>query len=217
MSRSMTSVALLKVGIPGARRRAGAWPAAGQRAARRSAFAILGFAQPAFWLLGLAAEAVIAASLGFQSALSELRAGAGTADRQRRRRGQTARPDSTARFRSAQPTQQSRHKCDRILDISQTQQAEDYVIDSQSRGVEEPAMGVPEAAGGTTSSACRRPTTKPKPRWNAGLPAIDHELAQGDEPDSLRQSKAATQIDPEEASGQHPPAGADAWKKSTAI
>ncbi len=155
-------------------------------------FAILGFAQPAFWLLGLAAEAVILPSLAFNPRFQnyiraqELQIAKGDDDVQRQNLIQLL--DSEARNR----LQQLGTKCDRIINISQTQQAEDYVVDSNREAlkslqwvylkllVARHHLLVP-ADNETETTLERR------------IASIDTELSQGDEPESLRQSKAATQ------------------------
>src|SRR5215472_6215278 len=156
------------------------------------AFAILGFAQPAFWLLGLAAEAVILPSLAFNPRFQnyiqarELQIAKDDDDAQRRGLIQILDLDARRRL------QQLSAKCDRIINIFQTQQAEDYIVDTNRDALKSLQWVYLKLL------VARRHLLEPAENDTESMielkiANIDKELSQADEPDSLRQSKAATQ------------------------
>jgi hypothetical protein len=156
------------------------------------AFAILGFAQPAFWLLGLAAEAVILPSLAFnprfQNYIQARELQIAKDDDDAQRRGLIQILDFDARRR----LQQLSAKCDRIINIFQTQQAEDYIVDTNRDALKSLQWVYLKLL------VARRHLLEPAENDTESMielkiANIDKELSQGDEPDSLRQSKAATQ------------------------
>ena len=156
------------------------------------AFAILGFAQPAFWLLGLAAEAVILPSLAFnprfQNYIQARELQIAKDDDDAQRRGLIQILDFDARRR----LQQLSAKCDRIINIFQTQQAEDYIVETNRDALKSLQWVYLKLL------VARRHLLEPAENDTESMielkiANIDKELSQADEPDSLRQSKAATQ------------------------
>ena len=95
-----------------------------------SAFVILGFAQPAFWLVGLAVETFVIAGLAFnprfQKYVQALQLQSVKDDADVKRQGLVQLLDEDAHDRLTLIAS----KCARVLDVFQSQQAEEYVIDS---------------------------------------------------------------------------------------
>src|SRR5271165_1886722 len=98
-----------------------------------AAFAILGFAQPAFWLLGLALEAAVVPALAFnprfqkvvQAQSLELSQG----DAEQKRQELVKLLESSAQQRLWALAK----RCNQVLDVFRSQQAEDYIIDSNDQ------------------------------------------------------------------------------------
>ncbi len=186
MWRYLKSAFLVRVETPGL----GHLPVNAMMAA---AFGILGFAQPAFWLLGLAIEAVVVPGLAFNPrfqkyAEAQQLQGAETDD-EAKRQALVALLDSPDRRR----LNDLATKCNRVVEIFRNQQAEEYIIDS-NRGALNKLLWVylkllvarhnlSLSADDDTEAALQRE-----------IAAIDGQLKQPSSgPDSLRDSRLATQ------------------------
>ena len=102
-------------------------------------------------------------------------------------------------------------KCDRVLEVLRSQQADDYVIDSSDDALKSLRWVYLKLL--VARHHLLSPTdNETEATLESKIAAIDHDLADPGEPDSLRQSKAATQAILEETSGQHSEAAADAGR-----
>lgn len=156
-----------------------------------AAFAILGFAQPGFWLLGLAVESVVIAGLAFnprfQKYVQSQQLETAKSDDETNRRMLIQVLDTSAKNRITLLGA----KCSRVLDVYRSQQAENYIIDTNRDALNSLQWVylkllvaqhhlLSPADNDTESTLQRR------------IGGIERELGQPGEPDSLRQSKAAT-------------------------
>jgi hypothetical protein len=95
-----------------------------------SGFVILGFAQPAFWFLGAAAEATIVTALAFNPRFQKyveaqhLQLAKDDAGSKRQALIQLLSPESRRRVSNLAA------KCNSVLEVYRSQQAEDYIVDS---------------------------------------------------------------------------------------
>jgi len=101
-----------------------------------AAFAILGFVNPAFWLLGAAAEAAVVPSLAFNKRFQNvvdaqhLQLANGDAEDKRKALIASLSPQSRDRLN------QLMRKCGRILDISRSTQTDDFYIETNREALE---------------------------------------------------------------------------------
>lgn len=155
-------------------------------------FGILGFAQPAFWLLGMAVEAVVVPGLAFNPRFQKyvealhLQSAKDNDDLKRQVLIQLLNLDDRQRLGVLAA------KCKQILDIFRSQQAEDYIVDSNSHALDSLKWVYLKLL------VARHHLLAPENNETAAsleqkIAAIDRELADQAEADSLRQSKAATQ------------------------
>jgi len=156
-----------------------------------SAFVILGFAQPAFWFLGLALEAGFVTSLAFnrrfQKYVDAQSQQVTEGDAEQKRRALVALLEPQARQRLSMLYD----KCNQVLNVFSTQQAEPYLIDSNQHALStlqwvylkllvarhhilNPGNHVTEEALGQKARE------------------LEADLQKGEETESLRQSKEAT-------------------------
>jgi hypothetical protein len=155
-----------------------------------SAFVILGFAQPAFWLVGLAVETFVIAGLAFNPRFQNY---VQAQQLQSSNDGDEAKRQELIKL--LDPETQNRRtliasKCDRVLGVLQSQQAEEYVIDSSRDALKSLRwvyLKLLVARHHLLSPTDNETTLEQK------ISAIDRDLAEQGEPDSLRQSRAATQ------------------------
>jgi len=184
MWRYIKSAFLVSVDVPGL----GRLPV---NALLAGALAILGFAQPAFWLIGLAAEAIIISALAFNPRFQtyvqaqQLQNVKDNADAQRQALIQLLAPDARARLNDL------RAKCERVLDVFRSQQAEEYVIDSNRdalRSLKWVYLKLLVARHHLVAPA----DNEPESTLEQKVASIERDIANQNEPDSLRQSKAAT-------------------------
>jgi len=156
-----------------------------------SALFILGFAEPALWLLGLAAEAGVVTALAFnprfQKYVDAQSIQLSEGDAEKKRQSLINILDSQARKRLASLTE----KCAQILDVYMTQQTESYVVDSNEQALKTlqwvylkllVAQHHMQAPGGNTSEGVIEGKIK----------ELERDLKDPSETDSLRQSKSAT-------------------------
>lgn len=157
-----------------------------------SAFAILGFAQPAFWLVGLAVETFVIAGLAFNPRFQNY---------VRAQQLQSVKDDAEVKREDLVKLLDTRDrdrltlvasKCARVLDVYRSQQAEEYVIDSNRdalNSLQWVYLKLLVARHHLLSPA----DSDTEATLEQKIAAIDRDLANQGEPDSLRQSKAATQ------------------------
>ena len=157
-----------------------------------SAFVILGFAQPAFWFVGLAVEAVVIPGLAFnprfQNYVQAQRLQVSNDGAEAKRQELINLLDPEARNRRILISS----KCDRVLEVLRSQQAEEYVIDS-SRDALKSLRWVYLKLLVARHHLLSPADNDTEATLDRKIAAIDHDLAAQGEPDSLRQSKAATQ------------------------
>ena len=155
-----------------------------------AAFAILGFAQPAFWLLGLAIEAAVLPSLAFNPRFQKLvdaeslQLSEGTAEQKRQALVRLLESGAQQRLWNLAK------KCNQVLDVYRSQQAEDYIIDSNEqalRNLEWVYLKLLVARHHLVS-----PTSETEQTIEKKIEALDTDLRNGEETESLRQSKTAT-------------------------
>jgi hypothetical protein len=157
-----------------------------------AAFLILGIAQPAFWLAGLAVEVALVFSLAFNSRFQnyvhaqELKASREGDDQKRNALFQTLPPESHQRIG------QLAAKCARVLDVYRSQQAEDYIIDSNRDALNRlqwTYLKLLVARFHLTSAN----HTESEQSLQRRISELERELQQTSQPDSLRESKSTTQ------------------------
>ncbi len=184
MWRYLKSAFLVRVDVPGL----GSLPVNVLLAA---AFLILGFGQPAFWLAGLAAEVAIVFSLAFHPRFQnyvharELRASKDDGDKIRDSLLQTLPAESRRRIAELAV------KCDKVLDVYRSQQAEDYIIDSNRDALTRLQWSYLKlliARYHLTSSN----QSEGEQSLQRKIVELERDLQQKNQPDSLRESKAAT-------------------------
>src|SRR5215813_3202851 len=155
-----------------------------------AAFAIIGFAQPAFWLLGLAIEAAVLPSLAFNPRFQKLvdaeslQLSEGTAEQKRQALVRLLESGAQQRLWNLAK------KCNQVLDVYRSQQAEDYIIDSNEqalRNLEWVYLKLLVARHHLVS-----PTSETEQTIEKKIEALDTDLRNGEETESLRQSKTAT-------------------------
>lgn len=156
-----------------------------------AAFVILGIAQPAFWLLGLAVEVTLVFSLAFNPRFQnyvrslELKASQDGDEQKRNELFQTIPPESRQRIADLAA------KCSRVLDVYRSQQAEDYVIDSNRDALNRlqwTYLKLLVARAHLTSTN----HTDSEQSLQSKIGELERDLQQPNQPDSLRESKAAT-------------------------
>ena len=156
-----------------------------------AALAILGFAQPGFWLLGLAVESVVIVGLAFNPRFQKY-----VQSQQLQTAQNNDEANRQALIRLLDRDAQNRRtllssKCERILDVFRSQQAEEYIIDSNRDALNSLKWVYLKllVARHHLLSATANDT---EASLQQKIAAIESDLAQTGEPDLLRQSKAAT-------------------------
>ena len=155
-----------------------------------TAFGILGFAQPAFWLLGLAVEATVVPALAFNPRFQKvveaqsLELSEGDAERKRRDLIKLLDPVDQQRLRAVAD------KCDRVVDVYRTQQAESYIIDSNSQALKNLQWLYLKLL--VARHHLLNPASDTEQSLEHKIKELESDLRDGEESESLRQSKAAT-------------------------
>jgi DNA repair exonuclease SbcCD ATPase subunit len=155
-----------------------------------AAFAILGFAQPAFWLLGLAIEAAVLPSLAFNPRFQKiveaqsLELSQGDAEQKRQ-----------ALVKLLETAAQQRlwglaNRCSQVLDVYRSQQAEDYIIDSNDQALKNLEWVYLKLL--VARHHLLSPTSETAQSLEKKIQELEKDLQDGEETESLRQSKAAT-------------------------
>jgi len=156
-----------------------------------AAFGILGFAEPALWLVGLAAEAAFVTTLAFNPRFQKYVQG---------QQLQIARDDDDSRrtqlLQLLEPEQRSKistldGKCARILEVHRSQQALDYIIDSNEQALDRLEWNYLKLLVARhhllTSS-----TNETEQSLRAKINSLQSDLLGISQPESLRESKSAT-------------------------
>jgi hypothetical protein len=155
-----------------------------------AAFGILGIAQPAFWLLGLAIEAAIVPALAFNPRFQKvvearsLEESQGNADQKRQ-----------ALVKLQENTAQQRlwalgKKCNQVLDIYRSQGAEDYIIDTNDQALKNLEWVYLKLL--VARHHLMNPSSETEQSLDAKIQQLEADLRNGEETESLRQSKTAT-------------------------
>lgn len=155
-----------------------------------TAFGILGFAQPAFWLLGLAVEAAILPALAFnprfqkvvQAESIQLTEG----DAEKKRQELVKLLESSAQQRLWALAK----KCDQVLDVYRSQQAEGYIIDSNDQALKNLEWVYLKLL--VARHHLLNPTSETEQTLLKKIGDLESDLKTGEETESLRQSKTAT-------------------------
>lgn len=154
------------------------------------AFGILGFAQPAFWLLGLAVEAAVIPALAFNPRFQKI------VEAQSLQLSQEdAEKQRTALIRLLETSAQQRlwalaTKCNQVLDVYRSQQAEDFIIESNDHALKNLEWVYLKLLVARHHLLSPSNETEESLEKKAG--ALEKDLADGEETESLRQSKFAT-------------------------
>ncbi len=156
-----------------------------------AAFGILGFAQPAFWLLGLAIEATVLPSLAFnprfQKVVQAERLQLSEGDAEQKRKALVGLLETQARQRLSSLID----RCNRVLDVYGSQQVEGYVLDSNMQALKNLQWVYLKLLvarhhllnplnGETTQTLAQK------------IGELEDDLRKGEETESLRQSRTAT-------------------------
>jgi len=156
-----------------------------------SAFAILGFAQPAFWFLGAAVEATLVTALAFNPRFQNyveaqhLQIAKDDAGGKRQALVQLLSPEAKRRVSALAM------KCNNVLDVYRTQQAEDYIVDSNREALDSLQWVYLKllVAQYHLLSPTNNETEK---TLEAKIRGLETDLNDPGETESLRQSKTAT-------------------------
>ena len=184
MWRYLKSAFLVSVDVPGL----GPIPV---NALGAAAFAILGFAQPAFWFLGLAVEAAVVPALAFNSRFQKIvqaqyaQLQEGNAEQKRQTLVKLLEGGSQQRLWALAK------RCSQVLDVYRSQQAEDYIVDSNEqalRNLEWVYLKLLVARHHLQNPV----NNETEQSLEKKIIELDADLRDGEETESLRQSKAAT-------------------------
>ena len=154
------------------------------------AFGILGFAQPAFWLLGLAVEAAVVPALAFNPRFQKiveaqsLELSEGHAEKKR-----------MALIRLLENAAQQRlwalaTKCNQVLDVYRSQQAEDFIIESNDHALKNLEWVYLKLL--VARHHLLSPSNETEQSLEKKAESLEKDLRNGEETESLRQSKIAT-------------------------
>ena len=156
-----------------------------------AAFTILGFAQPAFWFLGMAIEAAVVPSLAFnprfQKVVQAQSVQLSDADTTQKRRALVNMLEPTAKQRLAGLID----KCNQVLDVYRSQQAEDYVLESNSQALSR-LQWVYLKLLIARHHLLNPVNNETEQTIEKKIQELDTDLRDGEESESLRQSKTAT-------------------------
>ena len=155
-----------------------------------AAFAILGFAQPAFWLVGLAIEAAVVPSLAFNPRFQKiveaqsLELSQGDAEQKRQVLVKLLETGAQQRLWGLAK------RCSQVLDVYRSQQAEDYIIDSNDQALKNLEWVYLKLL--VARHHLLSPTSETAQSLEKKIQELEKDLQDGEETESLRQSKAAT-------------------------
>lgn len=184
MWRYLKSAFLVSVDVPGL----GRLPV---NALGAAAFAILGFAEPAFWFLGLAVEATVVPALAFNPRFQKVvqaqytQLSEGDAEQKRQVLVKLLESGSQQRLWALGK------KCNQVLDVYRSQQAEDFVIDSNEQALKNLEWVYLKLL--VARHHLQNPVNnETEQSLDKKIGELDRDLRNGEETESLRQSKAAT-------------------------
>ncbi|MBO0910865.1 MAG: hypothetical protein J2P13_03650 [Acidobacteria bacterium] len=155
-----------------------------------AAFAILGFAEPAFWLVGMAVEAAVVPALAFNPRFQRyveaqsLEVSEGTADQKRQALVKLLETGAQQRLWGLAK------KCNQVLDVYRSQQAEDYVIESNDQALKNLEWVYLKLL--VARHHLLNPSSETEESLEKKIKELDSDLRGGEETESLRQSKMAT-------------------------
>jgi hypothetical protein len=156
-----------------------------------AAFGILGFAQPAFWLLGMAIEAAVVPALAFnprfQKVVQAESVQLSDADTALKRRALVNILEPSGKQRLAALTD----KCNQVLDVYRSQQAEDYVLESNSQALSR-LQWVYLKLLIARHHLLNPVNNETEQTLEKKIQELEADLKDGEETESLRQSKTAT-------------------------
>ena len=183
MWRYLKSAFLVSVKVPGL----GRIPV---NALAVAAFVILGFAQPAFWFLGLAFEAAVVPGLAFNprfqrlvDAESLVRSD-GNADQQRNALVRLLEAGAQRRLWGMAT------KCNQVLQVYRTQQAEDYIIQSNEHALKNLEWVYLKLL--VARHHLLTPSSETEQTLEKKIVDLDKDIQDGEETEALMQSKVAT-------------------------
>jgi len=182
--RYLKSAFLVSVDVPGL----GSIPV---NALGAAAFAILGFAQPAFWFLGLAVEATVVPALAFnprfQKVVQAQQTQLGEGDAEKKRQTLVRLLESSAQQR----LWAFGKKCNQVLDVYRSQGAEDYIVDSNEQALKNLEWIYLKLL--VARHHLENPVSnETDASMEKKIADLDRDLRDGEESESLRQSKTAT-------------------------
>ena len=155
-----------------------------------AAFAILGFAEPAFWLVGMAVEAAIVPALAFNPRFQKyvegqsLQLSQGNAEEKRKALVKLLETGAQQRLWGLAK------KCNQILDVYRTQQAEDYIVDSNDQALKNLEWVYLKLL--VARHHLLNPSSETEDSLEKKIKELDNDLRDGEETESLRQSELAT-------------------------
>lgn len=155
-----------------------------------SAFAILGFAEPALWLAGLATEAALVSYLAFNPRFQkyvqaqQLQSVKSDDESKRRALVQMLEPEARRKLTDLAA------KCDRVLAVFQSQQAEDYIVESNGEALNNLKWVYLKLL--VARHHLLAPGNDGEDSLRVKISELQKELQETDQPDSLRQSRSAT-------------------------
>jgi len=155
-----------------------------------AALAILGFAQPAFWLLGLAIEAIVVPALAFNPRFQKiveaqaLEQSQGSAEQKRQALVKLLESGAQQRLWALAK------KCNQVLDVYRSQQAEDYIIDSNDQALKNLEWVYLKLL--VAQHHLLNPASETEGSLEKKIKELENDLQGGEETESLRQSKTAT-------------------------
>ena len=155
-----------------------------------TAFAILGFAQPAFWLVGLAIEGTVIPALAFnprfQRVVEAQSFEVSQGDAERKRQALVKLLETGAQQRLWKLAK----NCNQVLDVFRSQQAEDYIIDSNDHALKNLEWVYLKLL--VAQHHLMNPTSETDESLAKKIRELEDDLRKGEESDSLLQSKTAT-------------------------
>jgi hypothetical protein len=154
------------------------------------AFGILGFAQPGFWLLGLAIEAAVVPALAFNPRFQRvveaqsLQLSEGSVEQKRLALVKLLETGAQQRLWGLAK------KCNQVLDVYRSQQAEDFVVDSNEHALKNLEWVYLKLL--VARHHLLSPSSETLQSLDKKIQDLEKDLQDGEETESLRQSKTAT-------------------------
>ncbi|HVN21900.1 MAG TPA: hypothetical protein VMU05_24145 [Dongiaceae bacterium] len=155
-----------------------------------AAFAILGFAQPAFWFLGLALEAAVVPALAFnprfQKVVEAQSHESAQVDVEKQRLALVRLLEAGAQRRLWEMAT----KCNQVLDIYRTQQADEYIIDANEHALKNLEWVYLKLL--VARHHLLSPSSETEQTLDKKIQDLEKDIQDGEETESLMQSKQAT-------------------------